>query len=338
MTVFSGLPKPFYDETFSSWLHRVADQQFLDQELMLECIKKFAPDVQGDHDALYASPGFVSCFAEELRRGIRDAFVLPDAQLLLFKTSNVYCPRCLQEDIAADRAPGWRRSWRVQAVCVCLLHDHPVLLRRLEEPRFNAINKPWLAFQEYVKSPTARLQTDFAITQSFASTAPQKNRILLHLAARTQRWYSEVVSLGLEPRLSLKAARFLIYFWLWDDAYRQNVNGFARQYIRPLRGGGLSAAPRTGLGVQKIFERVEIVHVAVAFWMLGIGYGVISEKEAGLIQSYTYSRSTVFPASAEAVASAGRRCFSAETLAAIREEAVRELTEQEYYEIAWAIG
>ncbi|GLO40313.1 hypothetical protein PPUN15366_19570 [Pseudomonas putida] len=129
-----------------------------------------------------------------------------------------------------------------------------------------------------------------------------------------------------------------MYFWLWEDAYRQNVNGFARQYIRPLRGGGLSAAPRTGLGAQKLFERVKMVHVAVAFWMLGIGYGIISEKEAGLIQSYTYSRSTVFPADAESVACAGRRCFSAETLAAIREEAVHELTEQEYNQIIWAIG
>lgn len=288
MKFCSGLLHPIYDESLSSWLGRLASQGFVDS-VELQChVKRYAREVGGDIDTLYKSEEFCEKVQSSFRMPVASVFQLPCSPLLTFNTSAVYCPRCLREDVASNHAPAWRRAWRVQGVAVCLMHDAPVLLRRLEQHRFTYLDKAWLALEEFVSSPAVRLEVHFALTNPVPRIAVAENRMLLRLIARSQQWYHSYVRAGKVPQLTHNAARFLMYYWLWQNVRRAGVCGFASQYFHPLRGSNVNSVPRKGLGVDELFNRVETAHLGMAYWLIGIAYEVISEKEAKLIQALTY--------------------------------------------------
>lgn len=265
MKLLKGVPSPFWDETFTSWLARLCHEQFLSERDLQEVFQEHAHSVSSDLDLLSGSSVFVSELPECFAARIPHYFAMPTTCLTAFERSNLYCPTCIELDIAKLRAPGWRRSWRVEGSCVCTLHDRPVLLCRLEESRFNVFNKSWLAFSEYSASPAVHLELDFALDLGPGMRPRTINQMILHLTGRVQVWYQRRVCGGREPHLHPAAARFLLYFWLWEDESSKDVTGLARQYVQPSRGYRRSSKKRRSKGANAIFATAPVRHLAVAY-------------------------------------------------------------------------
>lgn len=337
MKTFSNTARPFWDETLTSWLARLAQEGFVGEDELRTCFSRFAQTVDGELDQLSGCDGFLAALPVGLRRGVRGAFELPNLDLTPVDHSSLYCSRCIELDISAMRTPGWRASWRIQGACVCCKHDRPVLLRRLEHLRFSIFNKAWLAFEEYTSSPASRLDVDFALVGPIGRDLKIRNQKLLHLLARVQRWYQEKVCFELEPHLHLEAARFLLYVWLWEGEQNTRASGFARQYTHPLRQQERNVAPHRGKTLDVLFETVDVKHAAVAFWLLGVAYGIISEQEAQFIKSATHSATLVFPTNRFEIQFASKACFATETLHLIQKEARVALSEVSFRQIKWML-
>lgn len=337
MTIFNGVPSSFWGESFSSWLVRLTQEKFMNERALQTCFVEHAACVGGDLDLLSTVSAFIEELPSSIANEIRYVFSTPDLPLAPFNRSNLYCPRCIQCDVENCRTPGWRLAWRAHGACVCLHHDEPVLLRRLENARYNVFNRSWLAFGEFVASPAAHLSVDFALMGSAYTNPITRNRILLHLTARVQRWYQNRVALGLEGRLLPAAARFLLYLWLWENERASEVAGFARLYIQQLRGKSLVSSPRAGKAFDTIYAMAPVRHLAVAYWLLGIAYGVINEYEAQFIKAVIRSDSLEFPTNRSELNLKGLIVFNKETLEVIRGEAVAKLDALELQQISWAL-
>ncbi len=338
MPVCSRLLSPIYDEALSSWLARLVLGSFVDRTAIQEHIKAHVHRISGDIDALVASESFTQPFEPFFSVHSASVFRLPDMPLLMFDSSTVYCPECLCGDVANNQAPAWRRSWRIQGAAVCLMHESPVLLRRVQETRLNYVNKAWVAFEEYVGSPAIRLQVNFALSSSSSQLALAENRFLLRLIARSQQWLNLQVRRGSVSELSFNSARFLMYLWLWRDVYGGLVSGFASQYFRPLPGRRYTSYRSQGIGVDAVFDEAEPIHLCVAYWLLGIAYGVISKHEAELIRAMTRSTTWLFPVHRAEIAERGRVALDKEAFMVVRKEASEQLSAVELEQIAWAIG
>lgn len=338
MPVCSRLLSPIYDETLSSWLARLVLGSFVDRTAIQEHIKAHVRRVSGDIDALVASESFTQPFEPFFSVHSASVFRLPDTPLLMFDSSTVYCPECLCGDVANNQAPAWRRSWRIQGAAVCLMHESPVLLKRVQEFRLNYVNKAWVAFEEYVGSPAVRLQVNFALSSMNSHAALAENRFLLRLVARTQRWLNLQVRQEKVPEVSFNSARFLMYLWQWRDISGGMISGFASQYFRPFLGGKYRGYGSQGIGVDAMFDEAEPIHLCVAYWLLGIAYGVISKHEADLIQAMTRSTTWLFPVDREEIAERGRVALEKEAFMVARKEANEQLSAIELEQIAWAIG
>jgi len=338
MPVCSRLLSPIYDETLSSWLARLVLGSFVDRAAIKAHIKAHLLEMSGDIDALVASERFTHQFDAFFNIRSASIFRLPETPLLMFDSSTVYCPECLCGDVASNHAPAWRRFWRVQGAAVCFRHESPVLLRRVQETRLSYENKAWVAFEEYVGSPAMRLQVNFALSSSSSHVALAENRFLLRLVARSQQWLNAQVRRGDIPELTFSSARFLMYLWLWRDAHRGPISGFASQYFRPISGRKYSSYRSQGLGVDAVFDEAEPIHLCVAYWLLGIAYGVISKHEAELIQAMTRSTTWFFPVDRAEIAERGRVALDKEAFMVARKEASEQLSAVELEQIAWAIG
>lgn len=337
MQMVSGLPHPIYDETLSSWLARLVLGGFVDRPALQKHIKDHLPRVGGDIDTLAINKDFTRQFEPFFSQPCASVFRLTEAPILMFESSTAYCPACLSEDVQNNRAPAWRRSWRVQGSAVCVLHESPVLLIRVQETRLNYVNKAWIAFEEYVGSPAVRLHVNFALSSSSSAVAHAENRFLLGLIKRSQQWLNRAVRRGDVPELSFNSARFLMYLWLWRDAPNGMAPGFANQYFRPLPGRRYPSRKRRGIGVDSVFDDVEPIHLCVAIWLLGIAYGIISTHEAELIKAMTRSTSWLFPTDRAEIAECGRLALDKEAFMVVRDEAGEQLSSLELRQIGWAI-
>ncbi|WP_338801949.1 TniQ family protein [Pseudomonas sp. RSB 5.4] len=338
MPVCSRLISPIYDETLSSWLARLVLGSFVDRAAIQAHIKAHLLGMSGDIDALVENESFTQQFDAFFNVSSASVFRLPERPLLMFDSSTVYCPECLCDDVATNHAPAWRRSWRVQGAAVCFLHESPVLLRRVQETRLNYVNKAWVAFEEYIGSPAMRLQVNFALSRLSSHVALAENRFLLRLIARSQQWLNVQVRCGNIPELSFSSARFLMYLWLWRDASGEVVSGFASQYFRPLSRQRYTNSLSQVLGIDALFDEAEPIHLCVAYWLLGIAYGVISKHEAELIRAMTRSTTWFFPVDRAEIAECGRVALGNEAVKVARKEASEQLSAVELEQIAWAIG
>lgn len=332
----SEVLRPVYGEALSSWFGRLIDAEYIDREVMNQLFAAQYSREGSDLDALYKNCDFMELLDPRLRSIIPGRFELPP-HCLSFFSSDVYCPRCIKSDIAEGRSPAWRAKWRTQGECVCEFHQNPVLLMRLESTRFNYASKGWLAFGEYINSPASRLSIDFSLSTPASRSAITQNKILLHLIGRVQRWIRCMVAKGQVAELSLPACRNLLYIWLWQNVDRAGASGFARQFFRPMRGDVITPSPRKGLGVDKLFDKAEVPHLAVAHLLLGVAYGVISEKEASLIREITFSPAWIFPVNRAEVVSCGLNALGREALEMVRGEVQHALGEKSYQLISWAL-
>jgi hypothetical protein len=246
-----------------------------------------------------------------------------------------YCPKCFKSDLAVGLAPALRLDWRKPRMSVCLRHNTPVLLERLATSNFTLLDKAWTAFAEYAGSPASRLTTQFPLQCSSSNQAKVNNERLVALAARMQTWF---FALTTESMPSANAAEFLMFYWL-QDGNENGAQGFARSYffsrtINPLwkktiKHGEILSHFKT--------DSARPRDVAVAYWMLGVGFGVISTSEAEFIRDIAKGYSIPFPTSQGDVSSAGTLVYSPGQRQVYLTLAKSTLSDSEYDSVEWAL-
>jgi hypothetical protein len=244
-----------------------------------------------------------------------------------------YCPECFKVDVAADLAPALRLNWRQPRLIVCLRHNTPVLLERLATSTFTILNKAWKAFAEYAGSPVSRLTTQLPLQHSSSTQAKADNDRLVALAAKMQTWF-----LGLTAKTSpsAKAAEFLMSYWLQDPS-ESGAQGFARSYFfyRLSKSQVVTKKRSVETSLQLKPESARPRDVAVAYWMLGVGFGVIDTSEAEFIRDTTRPYSIPFPTSRSEVSTVGGLAYNRGQRHAYLEFARSTLNDLDYIIVAW---
>lgn len=256
------------------------------------------------------------------------------SQTTPYYESRNYCPECFKVDLAAGIAPALRLDWRQPHLCVCLRHDRPVLLERLMSSTFTVLDKAWTAFAEYAGSPASKLTTQFPLQHSSSFHARADNDRLVELAARMQTWLS---SLAENTTPTKQAAGFLMSYWL-QDVSRTGACGFARAYFFNRFDSKLDVRGERG-SMPGFFmsDTSRPRDVAVAYWMLGVGFGVIDASEATFIQNTTRARSIPFPVSQIEISSAGRFSYGRNQREIYVALARSILCRLEFQSIKWAL-
>ncbi|UHH33020.1 hypothetical protein LUW10_14845 [Pseudomonas veronii] len=75
--------------------------------------------------------------------------------------------------------------------------------------------------------------------------------------------------------------------------------------------------------------------IAVAYWLMGIAYGVITQEEGQLINQITRSEVAEFPTTRLQVAAATTRNYLEAGLARMLKEASGSLSPEEFQSISW---
>lgn len=358
------------NESFSSWIARQTETlshsigHHLGDYLVSHCSKGGAdPDMQWDNLEILESLSptdrrFVSEYFSSGRRENHFASLNGTVGDILASNTNTntsictngsctslalvpyskalnYCPECFKADVAVGSAPALRLEWRRSRFSVCTRHDAPVLLEQMATSTFNILDKAWRAFAEHADSPAYRLTTQFPIQHSTSSQAKADSQRLAGLAARVQTWFFSPTP---ETSPSALAAELLMSYWLQDPNH-SGAQGFARSYFfyrlsRP------QAATKRQLGdtsPELVPDSAGPRDLAVAYWMLGIGFGVIDTAEAKFIHDTARPYSLPFPTSREEVCSLGVLAYSRGQRHAYLEYAKSTLNDADYKSVAWAL-
>lgn len=335
------------NESFSSWIARLtmvpshSIAHYLGDELVLHCSKVASdPDMQWDNLELLQSLSLSD------RLYISGHFALPStvagsnpcnlsAGMIPYSKALNYCPECFKVDVAAGLAPAMRLDWRQPRLGICQRHSAPVLLERMATSTFTTLDKAWRAFAEYAGSPASRLATQFPLQHSSSTHAKADNDRLGALAARMQTWF-----LGLtdDTTPSAKAAEFLMSYWLQDPNV-SGAQGFARSYFfyRLTKPQAVTKKQHGEASAQLKPDSARPRDVAVAYWMLGVGFGVIDISEAEFIRDTTRPYSIPFPTSRSEASSVGGLAYSRGQRHAYLEFAKSTLSDSEYNSVAWAL-
>lgn len=340
--LFSGLLKPLRDETLSSWLSRMYHQHYVDSGFEAQILRLMVrdPNVKGDLDLLYKSSAFLNLFSRTQRPLILAHFGMVESNTVPPGVNDKYCRVCFQSDIRACRTPTWRKSWRMRGASVCVLHDRPVLLSRLIERPKDLRDRGWQGFQEYLDSPLSRLDVDFALHRTSPNGAIANNRKLLLLTQRVQSWYQRALCPNAREEAENDPAgrslQFLMGLWLHQSVFKQLSPGIARGYFHvssfrypSIRVDENCTSPEVSIDTASPRE------IAVAYWLMGIAYGVITEEEGKLINQITRSEIAEFPTTRLQVAAATTRNYMEAGLARILKEANESLTPEEFQAISW---
>ncbi|MDD0995084.1 TniQ family protein [Pseudomonas sp. TNT2022 ID1044] len=328
---------PVLDETFSSWAARrslvprnSADSLFA-ENFMLLCSKGSV-----DPDRQYANLDLLSHFPPCERMLISKQFKGTDDALVAYPNALNYCPQCFHADLSAGLNPVWRLAWQKSRSCICVSHEGGVMLQRLETRNFTVLNKAWVAFKEHVQSPAARLTSSFPLQHSIPELVSPDNSCLIHLAERVQTWFYSLSETSTPTR---RAAEFLLAFWL-QDSDESKTQGFARSYFfyrltKPHAGlkKKLHGEVRDRLRPDSARPR----DLAVAYWMLGVSFDLISDVEAGFIRDTTRPYSTPFPVNRSEIAALGTLAFSWSQISAYLRHAQIIFDEKDLEAVAWAI-
>lgn len=346
------------NESFSSWIARQSmgishsAGLRLGDDLIMHCGKGGSdPDMQWSNlellqslslaDRLYISRKFMppevviyssSTESSDVTRGSGNQ----GAGMIPYSKALNYCPECFKVDFAAGLAPALRLDWRQPRLSVCLRHNAPVLLERLATSTFTILDKAWRAFAEYVGSPASRLTTQFPLQHSSSTQAKADNDRLVALAARMQTWFFWLTA---DTSPSAKAAEFLMSYWLQDPS-ESGTQGFARSYFfyRLTKPQAVTKKHHGETSLQLKSESARPRDVAVAYWMLGVGFGVIDTSEAEFIRDTTRPYSIPFPISRSEGSSVGGLAYNRRQRLAYLEFARSTLNDADYKSVAWALG
>jgi hypothetical protein len=290
------LGKPLVGETFSSWLSRLSVNA--KKSTHLQAIEIFVDQCgQGglDPDTLHGVFSLRNCFDDDIQGTMNSYFhELPPGCLPYGKSTN-YCPECLMSDIETIGLPAWRVSWRQQSMCVCCEHETPVLLLSLSTPHYTPLDKAWRAYCEYVESPSSRLLVSFPLTSN-GKQAIEDDAALLKLTARVQNWLTGNLDPAQARSPQKAVVEFLLGVWLCDPSWR-TAPGFACSFFFPQRkGNNANLTPSTSFASSPPhYSWAMPRQLAVAYWMLGVAFGVISLDEAEFIRRVCRPYSIPFP-------------------------------------------
>lgn len=339
------------NESFSSWVARLGMGQGhsaglgLGDSLAMHCGKGGAdPDLQWGNlellqplslsDRLYISGQFALQSPDEDSNRVQGSGNAINGIIPYAKALN-YCPECFKVDVAAGLAPAMRMEWRQPRLCVCRRHDEPVLLERMATSTFTILDKAWRAFAEYSGSPASKLPTQFPLQHASSTHAEAHNDRLIALAARMQAWF---FGLTADTTPSRNAAEFLMSYWLQDPNF-SGAQGFARSYFfyRLTRPQAVTKKQYGETSAQLKPDSARPRDVAVAYWMLGVGFGVINASEAEFIRDTTRPYSIPFPTTRDEASSVGGSAYNKGQRHAYLEHAKSTLSETEYESVEWAI-
>lgn len=357
-----------YNESFSSWIARVAmDSRHIIGYGLGSFLATYCGRDGSDPDLQWSNLELLQCLSLADRRYITAHFSSPwrtrhpaipesnvdsanlssgqamdengngrtcSSRTASYYESRNYCPECFKVDLAEGVAPALRLDWRQPHLIVCLRHDRPVLLERLASSTFTILDKAWAAFAEYAGSPASRLTTQFPLQHSSSSHAKANSDRLVQLAARMQTWLS---SLTADTAPTKQAAGFLMSYWL-QDVSRTGACGFARAYFFNRFNSKLEVRGERG-NIPDFFmsDTSRPRDFAVAYWMLGVGFGVISISEAQFIRDTTKACSIPFPISGTEICSAGRFSYGLNQRKIYVELARSILRNLEFQNIKWAL-
>ena len=340
--LFSGLLKPLRDESLSSWLSRMYHQHYVDSSFETEILRLVVrdPNLKGDLDLLYKSSAFMDLFSRTQRPQILAQFGMVESNTVPPGVNDKYCRICFQNDIRTCHTPTWRKSWRMRGASVCVLHDRPVLLSRLIERPKDLRDRGWQGFHEYLDSPLSRLDVDFALRRTSPNGAIANNRKLLLLTQRVQSWYQRALCAKAgevaENDPAGRGLQFLMGLWLHQPFFWQLSAGIARGYFQA------STVRYPKIGVDQNFTSPQVSidtasprEIAVAYWLMGIAYGVITQEEGQLINQITRSEIVEFPTTRLQVAAATTRNYLEAGLTWMVKEAKESLAPEEFQAISW---
>ncbi len=320
----------------------MSHQHYVDLNFETEILRLGIRDsrVIGDLDLLYKSSAFLDLFSPAQRPQILAQFGMVESNTVPPGVNDKYCRLCFQNDIRACHTPIWRKSWRMRGASVCVLHDHPALLSKLIQRPKDLRDRGWQAYQEYLDSPLPRLDVDFALRRASPLGATANNRKLLLLTQRVQGWYQRALcGKGGHEDATGQAGRglqFLMGLWLHEPVFKHLSPGIARGYFHASTHGYPSADAHQSLTSPQVsIDTASPREIAVAYWLMGIAYGVITQEEGKLINQITRSEVAEFPTTRLQVAAATNRNYLEAGLARMLKEANESLTPEEFQSISW---
>lgn len=333
---FEGLVKPVHDETISSWLVRVAlSESTLPPWLILALDMITAPNPEfEDPDLLYLNERLIAHMPPGVHTVVQSHFHISETLHVPYAASQAYCHLCLQSDIAAGRAPAWRRAWRLKGRALCHAHTRPTLLGRLSPGRYDIAKKPWAAFSEYVESPAPRLRTSYVLTYFPEELISAIDGRLNALLKRVEDWCLLKVLQGRVQELSPEAAHFLLVLWMYYLGSGNDGRGVAISLAFNSRHGH-SVARTTAEDPLDTIYTANPRALAVAYWLLGMAYGVITTEDALFIQKALYSNSITFPVGRDELAAYSRGALSSEAARPTLKSLRKNLSRDSRAQIAW---
>ncbi|WP_146615239.1 hypothetical protein [Pseudomonas fluorescens] len=333
-----ALLKPRSGESFSSFIGRLSVEA--ESSSHLEAVEIFANHcarVAVDPDTLYELSSIRKCFSSR-EQVVFGTFECCSRSYLPFRQSTSYCPECLKADIKEVGLPAWRLAWRRLEMCVCCEHESPVMLLSLSTPHYSPLDKAWRAYCEYVSSPSSRLLVSFPLTSN-GMQAVADNEMLLRLAARVQNWILTDAQFNQPPKPSRQVVEFLLGVWLCDPSWR-TAPGFACSFFFPQRkGNNANLTPDTSfVDSPPHYSWATPRQLAVAYWMLGVAFYLITRDEAELIRDVCRPYSLPFPVDRTEIKRVGLgvhgRLIREELIALAR----RTLIGEDLDQVIWALA
>lgn len=184
MSLFTGLIKPTYDETFTSWVYRCS---IASPELHAQLKQNCAFGFSGNSNVLIVDPDFD-------RSSVIFVFVCQTLQLnpyeawLYFKPSVEevtpwpnrlhFCRRCLESDLEQGRLPSWRKSWCYALSTICSEHKVELSIGSVRP----SLDKAWACFSSLLdQKPSAEGWEDSTFSRVRACIIDRVNRCRLKL-------------------------------------------------------------------------------------------------------------------------------------------------------------
>ena len=328
---------PVNGESFSSWMGRMSVEVLSSSELnAYEIFSHQCARLSVDPDSLHELLAIRSCFGDRYEDIFKDFRFSIDAYLPFHQSTN-YCPECLKNDIKEVDLPAWRSAWRQLGMCICCDHDFPVMLVSLSTPHYSPLDKAWRAYTEYVSSPSSRLLVSFPLTSN-GEQGIADNKMLLRITARVQNWILEDTPLIQTQKPSKAVLEFLLGMWLCDPAWR-TAPGFACSFFFPERkGNSANLTPDTSFAdAPPHYTWATPRQIAVAYWMLGVAFNVISFSEAQTIRDVCRPYSLPFPVDRDEIRRVGLGVHARRVREELTALAYRTLDAEELEQVVWAL-
>lgn len=208
---------------------------------------------------------------------------------------NYYCPKCIQDDLAAQRLPSWRKAWCYSFIACC--EHHACLLAPLSPQYRRDVEKSWQAFQALIPGVTRRFscsRTSGGIVNEFLPVAyvlKVQNRIMSYTSCSDMRSDNNL-NAGMQSAFE-KLTRNLLAVLL-SARSDQMYSGAAREEMS----SGQDKIYHEIYGFEERIDRglssADPYHRFIALLWVGEVFGILAEDEikvlrtAALFSGYTW--------------------------------------------------